>query len=119
MDHARAEELIEAERQRVQRLLATNTLAASDDRDAAAAVTTSILDVASPLEQESVDDAVVEQLMARLAALDRATARLSAGMFGRSVLSGRPVPDERLEADPAAELTVDEADGGGRDSRLR
>jgi RNA polymerase-binding transcription factor DksA len=25
------------------------------------------------------------------------------------VLSGKPIPDERLEADPAAELTVDEA----------
>lgn len=118
MDYARAEELIEAERQRVQGLLATSALAARDDRDAAAAVTTSILDAAGPLEQESVDDAVVEQLMARLAALDRASARLCAGMFGLSVLSGRPIPDERLEADPAAELTVDEA-GGGWDSRLR
>jgi len=25
------------------------------------------------------------------------------------VLSGKPIPAERLEADPAAELTVDEA----------
>jgi RNA polymerase-binding transcription factor DksA len=25
------------------------------------------------------------------------------------VLSGKPIPDERLEADPAAELTIEEA----------
>jgi hypothetical protein len=36
-------------------------------------------------------------------------ARLAAGTYGASVLSGRPIPDERLEAFPLAELTVDEA----------
>ena len=35
--------------------------------------------------------------------------RLEAGTYGRSTLSGDVIPDERLEADPAAELTVDEA----------
>ena len=49
---------------------------------------------------------------ARLAALERAEARLAAGIYGRSVRSGRPIPDERLEADPLAELTVDEARPG-------
>jgi DnaK suppressor protein len=33
---------------------------------------------------------------------------LAAGTYGRSVQSGKPIPDERLEADPAAELTVEE-----------
>jgi hypothetical protein len=42
-------------------------------------------------------------------ALERAEARLAAGTYGASVLSGRPIPDERLEAFPLAELTVDEA----------
>ena len=35
--------------------------------------------------------------------------RLADGTYGRSVRSGDPIPDERLEADPAAELTVEEA----------
>ncbi len=35
--------------------------------------------------------------------------RLDDGSYGRSVRSGVPIPDERLEADPAAELTVEEA----------
>jgi DnaK suppressor protein len=35
--------------------------------------------------------------------------RLEEGTYGLSVQSGLPIPDDRLEADPAAELTVDEA----------
>ena len=35
--------------------------------------------------------------------------RLDDGTYGRSVRSGQPIPDERLEADPAAELTIEEA----------
>jgi len=34
---------------------------------------------------------------------------LTAGSYGRSVRSGQPIPDERLEADPLVELTVEEA----------
>jgi DnaK suppressor protein len=45
----------------------------------------------------------------RLAALDRALQRVEDGSYGRSIRSGAPIPDERLEADPAAELTVQEA----------
>jgi DnaK suppressor protein len=44
-----------------------------------------------------------------LGALERATERLRNGTYGRSVRSGAVIPDARLEADPAAELTVDEA----------
>jgi DnaK suppressor protein len=56
-----------------------------------------------------MDDAIAESLQARLETLDRALARLDSGAYGRSVLSGQPIPDERLEADPAAELTIEEA----------
>jgi len=62
-----------------------------------------------PLTEEANDEAVAAQLRDRLAAIDRALARLEAGTYGRSVLSGKPIPDQRLEADPAAELTVEEA----------
>jgi DnaK suppressor protein len=34
---------------------------------------------------------------------------LAAGSYGISVRSGAPIPDERLEADPTTELTVEEA----------
>lgn len=66
-------------------------------------------DRAQPLTAEGVDDAIELGLRDRLAALDRAEERLDAGTYGRSIRSGLPIPDERLEADPAAELTVEEA----------
>jgi hypothetical protein len=53
--------------------------------------------------------AVEELLRARWAALERAKARLAAGSYGRSVASGQVIPDERLKADPLAELTAQEA----------
>jgi DnaK suppressor protein len=53
---------------------------------------------------------VAAGLRDRLAALDRALQRLEDGTYGRSIRTGAPIPDERLEADPAAELTVQEAD---------
>ena len=59
--------------------------------------------------QQGVDDAVAAGLRDRLAALDRALQRVENGSYGRSTRSGLPIPDERLEADPAAELTVQEA----------
>ena len=63
----------------------------------------------SPLPWEGTDDSVRAGLQERLAALDRAEQRLEAGTYGFSVPSGLPIPDDRLEADPAAELTAAEA----------
>jgi DnaK suppressor protein len=108
MDDDRARELLAAERQRVERMLEESLEAAQEDRDAV----NETVDVAEPSERftaEQVDDALVERLRERLGAIERAEARLRAGTYGRSVRSGMPIPDERLEADPAAELTLDEA----------
>ena len=52
--------------------------------------------------------AVHEDLREQLAAVERAEERLAAGTYGLSVESGQPIPDERLEAVPTAELTVEE-----------
>ena len=40
--------------------------------------------------------------------MERAEARLAAGTYGLSIESGKPIPDERLEAVPTAERTVEE-----------
>jgi DnaK suppressor protein len=66
-------------------------------------------DSAEPLIAEQEEDAVSAGLRERLEAIERAEQRLKDGTYGRSVRSGEPIPDDRLEADPAAELTVDEA----------
>jgi DnaK suppressor protein len=108
MDQDRARELLRAERARLQGLLSDTGEAQQLDR-AAERETGSGADGAQPLAAEGLDDAFATGQRERLAALDRAEARLDEGTYGRSVRSGLPIPDERLEADPAAELTVEEA----------
>jgi len=108
VEEKRARQLLEAERARVQALLADTVQEGRADRSAGNEAA-SREDRAEPLTAEGTSDAVLAGLRDRLDALDRAEKRLDAGTFGFSVLSGRPIPDDRLEADPAAELTVDEA----------
>jgi DnaK suppressor protein len=60
------------------------------------------------LYQNEFDAGLAEDLAEQLAALGRAEARLQAGTYGLSVDSGEPIPDERLEALPTAERTIQE-----------
>jgi DnaK suppressor protein len=110
MDENRARSLLQAERAEVQSLLAGSEQAGEEDReseDEEGGVDS--VDPATSLTAEGMDDAIAESMRDRLAAIDRALRRLDDGSYGRSVRSGAPIPDERLEADPAAELTVEEA----------
>ncbi len=108
MDEDRASALLQAERGRVEGLLSESDAVAASDREAADQPG-DMQDSAEPLTRQGTDDAVTAGLRDRLSALERAEARLAAGTYGRSVRSGAVIPDERLEADPAAELTVEEA----------
>jgi DnaK suppressor protein len=113
MDQQRARALLDAERSRVQGLLQETSSAGREDRateNAEAEIESD--ESAERLTAEATDDALTEGLRGRLAALDRAERRLDEGTYGRSVRSGAPIPDERLEADPAAELTASEAQQG-------
>jgi len=112
MDTTKARQLLAAERLRVERLLAEVVEEGADDRTAADAPG-DMFDSAEPLTREGTDAAVAAELRERLAAVERAERRLEDGTYGRSVRSGEPIPDERLEVDPAAELTVDEARQAG------
>jgi DnaK suppressor protein len=103
MDQAQARALLAGERARLQRLLQAAT------GDPQAVELGDEIDDADRRDAEQTGTAVDQLLRARLAALERAEARLAAGTYGRSVRSGQPIPDERLEADPLAELTVQEA----------
>jgi DnaK suppressor protein len=110
MDENRARSLLQDERAEVQSLLAGSEQAGEEDReseDEEGGVDS--VDPATSLTAEGMDDAIAESMRDRLAAIDRALGRLDDGTYGRSVRSGTPIPDERLEADPAAELTVEEA----------
>jgi DnaK suppressor protein len=65
-------------------------------------------DAGSALETESVTVALAADLREQLAAVERAEERIARGRYGRSVESGIAIPDERLEAQPLAERTVEE-----------
>jgi DnaK suppressor protein len=108
MEETKAKELLSAERRRVEQLLKDLDAAGTGDRTAADQEG-EMYDSAEPLTTEGTDDAVRAEIEERLAAVGRAEQRLAAGTYGTSVRSGQPIPDERLEADPTAELTVEEA----------
>ena len=111
MDEAHARTLLETERAEVAELLGETESAEEQDRETEdeEAETGDSADAATSLTAEGMDDSTADTLRDRLAAIDRALRRLDDGTYGRSVRSGVPIPDERLEADPAAELTVEEA----------
>jgi DnaK suppressor protein len=110
MDSERARSLLIAERDEVQGLLKDAEASGQEDRVAEVdSESGDTGDAAQPLTAEGMDDAIAESLRNRLDAIERALHRLDDGTYGRSVQSGEPIPDERLEADPAAELTIEEA----------
>jgi DnaK suppressor protein len=104
MDPERARELLAADRERIERALLQlghqDTGELADEEDPA--------NLASELYQDELDEGLADDLREELAAVERAEARLAAGTYGLSVESGKPIPDERLEAIPTAERTVEE-----------
>jgi len=105
MDADRARELLAAERERVETALAAlgrNGPLEGDDR-----VEPGERD-SEDLYQDEFDAGRAEDLKRELEAVEGAEARLAAGTYGRSVESGEPIPDARLEAVPTAERTVEE-----------
>jgi DnaK suppressor protein len=60
------------------------------------------------LDQSGRDAAIREDLMKILTAIQRAEQRLDEGTYGKSVVSGKPIPEKRLEALPWAERLVEE-----------
>ncbi|MBO1765809.1 hypothetical protein [Allobranchiibius sp. GilTou38] len=109
MDADRARTLLEEERAEVQSLLTHLDSNLDQDRETGRGDAGDDVDSAQPLAADEVDDATAASLRDRLAAIERAEKRLADGTFGLSVRSGTPIPDERLEVMPTAELTVEEA----------
>jgi len=107
MDHERARALLAAERGRLEEALRTAVTDGADQRGTQD--TGDSADAADRLNDEATADALVAALNQELAAVERAERRLADGTYGRSVASGAVIPDDRLEADPAAELTAAEA----------
>jgi|SRR5579872_1692440 len=104
MDPERAQELLRAERERIERAL--RRLGPVEDGEEAD--DTDPANLATDLYLDELNEGLAGDLREQLAAVERAEQRLAAGTYGLSIESGEPIPDERLELLPAAELTADE-----------
>ena len=104
MDPERARELLAAERARIERALARlghqDTGEPNDEIDPA--------NLSADLYQHELDQGLADRLRQELEAVERAEARVADGTYGLSIESGKPIPDERLEALPTAERTAEE-----------
>ena len=108
MNEPRAREVVARERARVESLLAELGGEIGAEGSIQRQQTGDSADAGSALETESVSVALAADLRDQLAAVGRAEERIARGTYGRSVESGIPIPDDRLEAEPLAERTVEE-----------
>ena len=105
MDPERARQRLAEERARIERELAGHAQQANDEPEDTG-------DQAAELERAETDSALRDDLRRSLEAIERAEARLEDGSYGVSVVSGDPIPDQRLEAIPWADRNVEEEPGG-------
>ena len=111
MEEKRAKELLGHEREQVERELAALQREGPEEGDERLEPGDND---SEGLYQDEMDAGRIRDLQARLAAVEKAEERLAAGTYGLSVQSGEPIPDQRLEANPTAELTIEEQERGGR-----
>jgi DnaK suppressor protein len=105
MESERARELLRRERERIERALADEADVADTDlvtRDQ------HLGDLGTELHDDELAAGLRDHLAAELAAVARAEERLARGTYGVSIESGEAIPDDRLEAHPTAERTVEE-----------
>ncbi|HXW58431.1 MAG TPA: TraR/DksA C4-type zinc finger protein [Solirubrobacteraceae bacterium] len=104
MEERRAQELLARERARVEAALADLDRGdRSDEPDPFDPA-----DAAPDLLEAEIEEGLADRLQEELEAIERAEQRLAEGVYGRSVESGEPIPDARLEAIPWAERTASE-----------
>jgi DnaK suppressor protein len=102
VDNEKAQQRLADERGRIEQELARlkGDAPADDQRDYG--------DQAAELDQSERDEAIREELEETLAAIDRAERRIEEGSYGTSVVSGKAIPEQRLELIPWAERLADE-----------
>lgn len=108
MNEKRASALVAAERARIEAALGQLIGDVQSEGPLQRQQTGEAYEDGTDLETEGVETALIDNLHDELAAVARAEERIAAGTFGRSIESGAPIPDERLEAAPLAERTMAE-----------
>jgi DnaK suppressor protein len=102
MDPERARQRLAEERARIEAELARHggDRTTEEQRDYG--------DQAAELDQSERDEAIREELEQTLGEIEAAERRLENGSYGVSVVSGEPIPDDRLELVPWADRKADE-----------
>ena len=108
MNDLRARRLVSDQRARVESLLAQATGEIRADGALQRQQTGENAEAGGTLESEAVSGALAADLRDRLESVERAEHRIALGTYGKSVVSGEPIPAERLEAEPLAERTIEE-----------
>ena len=104
METERARQRLSAERERVEREL--SRLGREEDGEPSGQRSPG--DEGTEVFEDGRDEGLAEGLRETLAAIERAEKRIDDGTYGRSIETGEPIPDERLEAIPWAERTTEE-----------
>jgi DnaK suppressor protein len=108
MDEQRARVLVARERGRIEAALAELAGEEQDEDASHFDQTGESAEAGSEIQHEMVDSAAAATFQNELASVVRAETRLAQGTFGLSIESGARIPDDRLEAEPLAERTVEE-----------
>lgn len=116
MNTEQARELVARERRRIEQSLRDLNVDLADDVELHQQQTGEASEAGADLDREEIDLALVADLRAELEAVRRAEARIAAGTYGRSIVSGKSIPDERLLAAPLAERTIEEQRAFDRDA---
>jgi len=119
MDEMQARELLGAERQRLDTIRADidddGLIEDGDEQEIEEqAGGQHPADAASATEGRTRDLSLIEQIETELRDVEDALRRLDDGTYGQCVICGRPIPDERLEANPMARYDVEHDPSAGR-----
>jgi DnaK suppressor protein len=110
MDLDTARKLLLAERERLQRLYEQELAALRDATDppwlSEVEQHAAVDEINSTFERE-LDQTLIEDLEGQLALIDAALKRVEDGTYGRCVVDGKPIPDERLRERPMARFCLE------------
>ena len=124
MDTKKAQDLLEADRLRLQRIKE----GVSEDQGLGAESQQTSLSELSSLDQHNADiatetferekdESILEQVEGELTDIDHALARIEDGTYGTCEACGKPIGDARLEAVPTARFCVEDQARAERDLR--
>lgn len=116
MDESRARNLLESERQRVERVMsdvkAEDDPSVESENDQVSELSSNDqhpADLGTETFEREKDLSILESLEYELAQIETALRRVDEGTYGKCEACGIEIPVERLEASPAARFCIDHA----------